>query len=129
KAVRGGGSPVALEAELLPDLQRMNELAGRLAQRRTDRGGLDFDLPEPEVVLDALGAAAGIRPAQRGPAQRMIEEFMIAANMAVARFITGASVQTLHRVHEKPDPVRVAELARVAGAFGLDFDPDPEDVK
>ena len=117
------------EKPLLPDIQRMNELALLLARRRAARGGLDFDLPEPEVVLDTLGAAAGVHPAQRGPAQRLIEEFMIAANIAVARELVEGSQEVLHRVHERPDALKVAELARVVRAFGLDFDPDPREVE
>jgi len=124
------GAPVEPpEKPLLAEIHRMNELALLLAQKRAARGGLDFDLPEPEVVLDALGAAAGVRPAQRGPAQRLIEEFMIAANIAVAHDLVEAHQDVLHRVHERPDPLKVAELAKVVRAFGLDFDPDPEEVE
>lgn len=124
------GAPVgASEKPLLADIRRMNELALLLAQRRAARGGLDFDLPEPEVVLDALGAAAGVRPAHRGPAQRLIEEFMIAANIAVAHYLVEVGQEALHRVHERPDPLKVSELGKIVRAFGLDFDPDPEEVE
>lgn len=124
------GAPVeASEKPLLAEIHRMNEFALLLAQRRAARGGLDFDLPEPEVVLDALGAAAGVRPSHRGPAQRLIEEFMIAANIAVAHHLVEVEQEVLHRVHERPDPLKVAELGKVVRAFGLDFDPDPEEVE
>jgi ribonuclease R len=125
-ALLAGAPPAADERDLLPGLERMAALATLLARRRAERGGLDFDLPEPEVVLDALGAAAGVRPASRGPAQRLIEEFMIAANIAVARALCEKAVPVLYRVHERPDPVKVAELARVARALGHAFPGDPD---
>src|SRR5262249_24798733 len=124
------GAPVEVsEKPLLADIRRMNELALLLAKRRAERGGLDFDLPEPEVVLDALGAAAGVRPAHRGPAQRLIEQFMLAANIAVAHYLVEVGQEALHRVHEKPDPLKVSDFGKVVRAFGLDFDPDPEEVE
>ena len=124
------GAPAAeMERPLLGCLELMSELATRLAARRADRGGLDFDLPEPEVVLDALGAAADVRPASRGPAQRMIEEFMIAANMAVAHELVIRHQPALHRVHERPDPAKVEDFARIVASFGYDFSVDPQSVE
>lgn len=128
-ALLEGATPGDIEKPLMPAIGRMRALAERLARRRGARGGLDFDLPEPEVVLDALGAAADVRPASRGPAQRLIEEFMIAANIAVARALREANVPVLHRVHERPDPAKVGELARVAAALGYRFDAEPENAE
>lgn len=128
-ALLKGAVPEDAETGVMTDIALLNELAGRLAARRAARGGLDFDLPEPEVVLDALGAAAGVKPAVRGPAQRMIEEFMIAANIAVARYLVERSAPALHRVHERPDPLKVGEFAKIAAVFGYEFPRDYEKVQ
>lgn len=128
-ALLKGAAPSEAETPLMGDITRMSGLAARLSERRAARGGLDFDLPEPEVVLDALGAAAGVRPTARGPAQRMIEEFMIAANIAVAGALVERRAPALHRVHEQPDPLKVAEFAKIAAAFGYEFPRDYEKVR
>ena len=127
--LEGSAPDTPLEREVMPHLERMRDLASQLAAQRAARGGLDFDLPEPEVVLDALGATEGIRPSSRGPAQRLIEEFMIAANSAVALFLVERAIPALHRIHERPDPEKVREFAGVAAAFGHRFDAEPEAIE
>jgi ribonuclease R len=81
----------------------MEELALLIYEQRKDRGNLDFDLPEAEIILDLQGMPENIVRAERNIAHRIIEEFMIAANEAVARHLTEKDFLTLYRVHEGPD--------------------------
>jgi ribonuclease R len=102
---------------LLHDFELMGELCGLLRQQRMDRGSLDFDLPEPEVVLDLQGRPEAILRAERNFAHLIIEEFMIAANEAVAEHLQGRGLPALYRIHEEPDPDRVEEVMRFAAHF------------
>ncbi len=109
----------ARNEDLLEDLERMASLAEGLSRRRMRRGSLDFDLPEAEIVLDLRGHPENIVRAERTIAHRMIEEFMIAANEAVAEYLTALSVPTLYRIHEPPDEDTTAQLARFLAGFGI----------
>jgi len=93
---------IARYPEIFPHLQTMAELAGRLTAMRRERGSLDFDLPEAEIILDLQGRPENIVRAERNLAHRLIEEFMLAANEAVATFLAGCGVPLLYRVHEPP---------------------------
>ncbi|MFC5861214.1 ribonuclease R family protein [Acidicapsa dinghuensis] len=105
-------------AALVPEIERMRKLAGLLNKRRSDRGSIDFDLPEPVIEFDELGAMQGVSRAQRTWANRLIEEFMLAANECVATWLEDLSVPSLYRIHEKPDPRRVVDFEDAAAAFG-----------
>lgn len=102
---------------LLHDFDLMGELCSVLRRRRMDRGSLDFDLPEPEVLLDLQGQPEGILRAERNFAHLIIEEFMIAANEAVAEHLFRHGVPSLYRIHEEPDPDRVEEVMRFAAHY------------
>jgi ribonuclease R len=97
--------------ELLDGFKLMEELARLIYERRCARGNLDFDLPEAEIVLDLQGMPENIVRAERNIAHRIIEEFMIAANEAVARHLTAMDVPMLYRVHEGPDQESLEALA------------------
>jgi ribonuclease R len=99
---------------LLQDFDFMRDLAGILRNRRMERGSLDFDLPEPEVLLDVQCRPEAILRAERNLAHIIVEEFMIAANEAVAGHLEGMGVPSLYRIHEEPDPRKVEEIVRVA---------------
>ena len=100
------------------DLRAMADLAERLRRRRLSRGSLDFDLPEPEVLLDMDGAARGIVAGERNAAHRLIEEFMLAANEAVARAMDEARRPCIYRIHEPPDPMKIEALGEAIGGLG-----------
>ncbi len=89
----------------------MEELALLIFAQRKARGNLDFDLPEAEIILDLQGAPENIVRAERTIAHRIIEEFMIAANEAVARRLAELKLPLLYRVHEGPDPDALEALA------------------
>ena len=89
---------------LIAEFQLMEELALLIFNTRKARGNLDFDLPEAEIILDLQGMPDNIVRAERNIAHRIIEEFMIAANEAVARQLAAKEFPTLYRVHAGPDP-------------------------
>ena len=82
------------------------------------RGSIDFDLPEPLIEFDEWGAMTGVTRAPRNIAHRLIEEFMLAANEAVAAHLEHAGIASIYRIHEPPDPKRVMEFEEVAAHFG-----------
>jgi ribonuclease R len=98
--------------------RRMKELALKLNRRRGERGSIDFDLPERVIEFDKDGRMQSIGRSVRNIAHRIIEEFMLAANEAVAHYLEGRGIASLHRVHEKPDPKKVLEFEEFAQAFG-----------
>ncbi len=106
----------------------MDELAKILRRRRHDRGSLDFDVPEPKLVLDAGGEMTGIVALERLDSMRVIEEFMLAANEAVAEKLDKAHAPALYRIHERPDPERVEEFADLVASFGYKLPPKIEQM-
>jgi len=114
------GDPVATSryAALAERFRDMRDLALILNTRRTRRGSMDFDLPEKVLTFDAEGQMTGIIRSERNIAHRLIEEFMLAANQAVATYLELRGFLSLHRVHEKPDPKKVIEFEELAHAFG-----------
>lgn len=98
--------------------RRMRDLALLMQKRRYSRGSIDFDLPERVIEFDAKGRMTGILRSERNIAHRIIEEFMLAANESVARYLDRRGIVSLHRVHEKPDPKKVLEFEEMAKAFG-----------
>ena len=103
---------------LVARFQLMQELALLLNRKRVRRGSIDFDLPEPLIEFDRWGAMTGVTRAPRNIAHRLIEEFMLAANEAVASHLENAGIGSIYRIHEKPDPRRVMEFEEVAAHFG-----------
>jgi ribonuclease R len=114
------GEPAACQryAALVPNFKGMEELARLLARRREERGSIDFDLPEPEIEFDDHGRMTGITRSERNFAHRIIEEFMLAANEAVASYLEGKGIPSLFRIHEKPDAKKVIEFEEIAATFG-----------
>lgn len=96
---------------LVDQFKIMEELALLLWESRKRRGTLDFDLPEAEILLDLQGMPENIVRAERSIAHRMIEEFMIAANEAVARHLKEKNLPLLYRVHEGPEEETLEALA------------------
>jgi ribonuclease R len=103
---------------LAPRFELMRELAEILNRKRVRRGSIDFDLPEPLIEFDEWGAMTGVTRAPRNIAHRIIEEFMLAANEAVAAHLQSTAIASIYRIHEVPDPKRVMEFEEVAAHFG-----------
>jgi ribonuclease R len=105
-------------ASLAPRFRDMKELALLLNARRNEHGSIDFDLPEPVIEFDEEQRMTNITRSERNIAHRLIEEFMLAANRAVAAYLLRRGIESLHRVHEKPDVRKVLEFEELARAFG-----------
>ena len=105
-------------AGLVPHFDRMYALALLLNRKRQRRGSIDFDLPEPVIEFDAAGAMQNIVRSIRSWANRLIEEFMLAANESVASWIENLNVPSIYRIHEMPDAKRVIDFEDTAAHFG-----------
>jgi len=106
-------------APLIPHLEIAFELFEVLRARRMARGSIDFDLPEPEIVLDMEeGIATSIVKASRTKAHMLIEEFMVAANEAVAEFMAERKLPMIYRIHETPDPEKLTDFKILAHNLG-----------
>ena len=105
-------------AELVASFERMRHLAGLMNKRREERGSIDFDLPEPVIEFDENGQMRGVTKSERTWANRLIEEFMLAANECVATWLEDLGVPAIYRIHEKPEPRRVVQFEELAAAFG-----------
>jgi ribonuclease R len=104
--------------KLVTRFELMRELALILNRKRVQRGAIDFDMPEPLIEFDEFGEMIGVKRSPRNIAHRLIEEFMLAANEAVASHLEQAGIPSLFRIHEKPDPKRVMEFEEIAAHFG-----------
>jgi ribonuclease R len=116
-------------APLVPRFNMMRELALLLNKKRQRRGSIDFDLPEPLLEFDEFGAMTAVTRAPRNIAHRLIEEFMLAANEAVAAHIEAAGEPMIFRIHDRPDPKRVIEFEEIATQFGYSLTPGAAPVK
>ena len=107
-------SPEALEA-----VKRMGALAKKLYELRVKRGALDFNLPEYKVETDAHGKPLRVELRPRLASHRLIEEFMLLANEAVATELLAAKSKFLHRRHDEPDAAKLKSLADALDAIGI----------
>ena len=99
-------------------LETMFELSQRLRKRRLDRGAIDFDLKEKEVEMGADGVPVALGQAKHLASHRLVEEFMLAANEAVAEEVAGAELPALFRIHDAPDPTKLDAFRSLAGSLG-----------
>ncbi|HLX43286.1 MAG TPA: ribonuclease R [Bryobacteraceae bacterium] len=116
-------------ARLIGRFELMQELALVLNRKRVRRGSIDFDLPEPLLEFDEFGEMTGVTRAPRNIAHRLIEEFMLAANEAVASHLEAAGLPMIFRIHERPDPKRVLEFEDIAAHFGYSLSAGAAPVK
>ncbi len=105
-------------SDIASEVQVMNELKNILKKQKHARGCIDFDLPEPELVLDLEGEIENVVKRMRLEAHMLIEEFMIAANEAVAEFMFNRKHPFIYRVHEEPDPSDLAQFQELVHNLG-----------
>jgi ribonuclease R len=113
----------------LTPLKWATELAEALQRKRLKQGYVALTIAEPEISLDENGRITAIEVKQRSSANQLIEEFMLAANMAVAETFAERGSELLYRIHEQPDPDKIKEFSSIARAFGLEFrevEPTPQ---
>jgi ribonuclease R len=118
------GKPDDTTRPLLPDLQIGYELSQKLTEKRRQRGSIDFDLAEVKVVLRDDGTVERVEKRERNAAHRLIEEFMLAANEAVARYFDARGLPTVYRIHDQPDAEKLAAFAQLAQTSGFMLDPE-----
>jgi ribonuclease R len=94
------------------------EFAALLRRKRFERGALDLDFPEVKVWVDANGKPVRLERVENDESHQLIEEFMLAANEAVARELKKRAIPTIYRIHENPDPEKLAEYREFALSFG-----------
>ncbi len=94
-------------------------LGRKLTAQRLDRGAMNLDTEETEFVFDETGKPVDARRYPRHDAHKMIEEFMLMANEAVATLFTRKKLPTIYRIHDEPDPMKLDVFKGVALAFGL----------
>jgi ribonuclease R len=107
-----------VEPEVMALLLRMRDLAMLLRKRRMKRGALELDMPETELELDGQGRVTGAHLASHDVSHQIIEEFMLAANEAVAQHLDSLSVPFLRRVHPAPEPNKLKAFADFARMLG-----------
>jgi ribonuclease R len=125
---RPGSEDQSRYGAFLDDFRAMAELAALLRHRRESRGSIDFDLPDADIVLDDAGLVVGIVPESRNVAHRLIEEFMLAANEAVAKKLLFSKQPAIYRVHDLPDPDRLVDLREILESFGYELKGNLEEV-
>jgi ribonuclease R len=94
-------------------------LSRRLTKKRLERGAMNLDTEETQFIFNEQGRPVDAKPYERHDAHKMIEEFMLLANEAVARFFTRKKIPTLYRIHDEPDPLKLEIFCETARAFGL----------
>lgn len=115
-----GGSPDVDKARV-EDLQRLHELYHVLRAARDTRGAIDFDTVETRIIFDASRKIEAIVPVVRNDAHKLIEECMLAANVATARFFEDCGLPILYRVHEGPTAEKLEGLRQFLGELSLDL--------
>lgn len=114
------GHDLDVSMDVQESLMALDEARERLYRHRRARGMLDLDRPEPTVALSADGARVeNILPHPRYRAHRLIEECMVAANEAIARFLSERQWPAPTRVHGDPDPAKIAHVCDVASGLGI----------
>ncbi len=117
------GDPLGLDPGLVPALYAAFRA---LLGARQRRGTLDLDLPERRVILDESGKVASIDPRPRLDSHRLIEEFMVLANVAAAEELERLKKPCMYRVHAPPSDEKLANLRQFLGTFGISLAPGPQ---
>lgn len=105
-------------AHVKENILRLADLAKILMAKRFKDGSLDLEIPETELVIDGAGVPIDIQRSERLFAHRLIEEMMLAANVAVAKFLHGRNIPALYRIHEPPNEQAIAILEKYMATFG-----------
>ncbi len=110
-----------IDSHMGESLRIMLELSRSIRAERFNKGGLDFDLPESKIILDAFGKVLDIFTPPRIESQRIVEEFMLLANKHAAVYLQGAGAPILFRVHDKPDTEKIRNFAELLKEMGYSF--------
>lgn len=114
--------------DLMVMLYMMRELSGLLRENRRKRGAIDFDLPETKIYLTKTGKVRKIVPADRGESEKIIEDFMLAANETVAETMFENKIPLLYRIHDYPEKKKIKALSVLLSTIGVRFRPKSNKV-
>ncbi len=127
------GPEAQRHAELVPHLLHLHEVYRALLKQRAERGAVDFETTETQIICDDNGRIEKIVPRTRTEAHRLIEEAMLAANVCAADFIQGGKHPSLFRVHEGPTPEKRTTLQNYLRSLGLGYslseEPTPAEIQ
>ncbi|WP_374031880.1 ribonuclease R [Bdellovibrio bacteriovorus] len=112
------GSEVEKHKHVKEHILRLSDLAKILMAKRFKEGSLDLEIPETELVIDGAGVPVDIQRSERLFAHRLIEEMMLAANVAVAKFLSSREIPALYRIHEPPNEMAIRTLEKYLANFG-----------
>jgi len=115
-------------ADVVPMLEKMQELSLILREKRRKRGAIDFDFPETKVILNESGEPVDIKPYDRNEATMMIESFMLSANETVAEHYYWQQAPFLYRIHEEPDEEKITKLKTFIKNFGYSIKNSGEEI-
>ena len=105
---------------IIGDFRKMLELYGILKRRSDSQGAMELEGDEVEIVLDGEGHPIDIMKRERGESERLIEQFMLCANRAVAELMHKLGLPCVYRVHENPDPEKIQAFSFFASGLGVD---------
>lgn len=112
------GNTVEKHKHVAEDIKRAADLAKILMAKRFREGSLDLEIPETQLMIDSAGVPIDVIRSERLFAHRLIEEMMLAANVAVAKFLSGQEIPAIYRIHESPNPDAIALLEKYLRNFG-----------
>jgi ribonuclease R len=114
--------------DLIPFFDLMGELANILTEKRRERGAIDFDFTEAKILVNESGHPTDVVIRERSVAERLIEEFMLAANETIAEHFHWMDIPFLYRIHDDPDPAKLERFFKFAVNFGYVVKGSPEDI-
>lgn len=120
-------------SHVVPHLETLYSCYQMLREARERRGAIDFETTDTQIRFDRDRKISEIVPVERNAAHKVIEECMLCANVATARFLKQHRIPTLFRVHDSPSPERLADVRQFLSGLGLDLpggdDPEPQDYQ
>lgn len=112
------GNDIEKHRHVKEHILRLYDLAKILMAKRFKEGSLDLEIPETELVIDGAGVPVDIQRSERLFSHRLIEEMMLAANVAVGKFLASRNIPALYRIHEPPNEMAIRTLEKYLENFG-----------
>jgi len=129
KVIEGDPDTQSRLSEIKDTLMLMYELSGILDEKRKTLGSLDFDLPEGKIIVDKNNKPLEVIKTQATKSTKIIETFMVVANEVVAKTFSEKKIPFVYRVHEKPDPDKMANFFDFVSMFGVNVKADKKFVE
>lgn len=126
--INSSGRSSLRKSEILETIFTLKDLALALKQVRSKRGSIDFDLPEPQILIDLSGEISAILKEERNLAHRIIEECMLAANETVAAYMANLGVPFIYRIHDKPSPEKINDFQFFISNLGFSLKGFPKKI-